>query len=286
MRLVAMLVSIAMSVLTAHAARAADVRSWPTGAALDQNRRITIRVADDGWGTVQATEIQVLLYMVAEELLRHFPDPDIGPILVSPSQDGPVVLYKKGPSNEYLVRLAAKERRWAEYVYEFSHELLHILVNYEYHAPPRLASHQWLEEALCETVSLHTLKSLAGRWERLGTDSAWGQYAATLNEYADIVTSEPHRRLPENMSLAAWFRQNAMRLHGNAYLREKNELVANQLLPLFERCPDWQGLAYLNGPEAHADFESHLVHWYRRTPAPHREFVRHVLELFEFRSLD
>lgn len=282
------LILISMSILTAHAARAADVKAWllpkKIGAAPDKNQRVTIHVADGDWGAAQPRDIEALLYAVAEELLAHFPQRQIAPILVSPSQDGPVVLYKKGPANEYLVRLAAKDQRWPEYVYEFSHELLHILVNYEYLAPPRRAPHQWFDEALCETASLHTLKRLAEHWEQFAPDSKEAQYAASLRQYVEIVISEPHRRLPDNMPLAQWFRQNESQLSGNAYLREKNELVANQFLPLFEQSTDWQALAFLNGPEAETDFQHHLVHWYRRAPAPQREFVRHVLKLFEFEN--
>lgn len=286
MKLLVLIASIAMSILTVCAAHAGDMKSTALpkkiGASPDKNRRVSIHVNDGNWGSAQPSEIEALLYTVAEELLQHFPERQLAPIVVSPTQTGPVVLYRKGPGNEYLVRLAAKDQRWPEYVYEFSHELMHILVNYEYHAPPHSSRHQWFEEALCETASLHTLKRLAARWGRNASDLEAIQFAATLRRYADIVTNEPHRRLPHDVPLANWFAQNELQLRGNAYLREKNELVANLFLPRFEQESDWQALAYLNGPEQDSDFRHHLFDWYRRTPAPQQEFVRQALVLFAF----
>lgn len=285
MRLAAVLASIALSILAAHPACAtgnAWLRQKKLGAETGDSRRFTIRVADGDWGEATAAEVEALLNAVANELLGHFPARRLDPIVVTPSDQGPIVLYARGPENEYQVQLAARDRHWAEFVYEFSHELFHILANYQHHALPRKNDYQWFEEASCEAVSLHSLKQLTSRWEQSPPQAEWAQYAASLRQYLDLVSSEPHRHLPEGLSFARWFQGNEPLLCKKPYLRDKNDLVAHLLLPLFKQQPDWEALGFLNGdsPEVPPSFQSHLLSWYLRTPVQHRAFVRQFLQLF------
>lgn len=288
MRLIALLTSFALSVFTTHTARANDVRVVPQqkklSPASDKTRRLAIRVLDGDWGSARPEEIEHLLAVVAEDLLSHFPERQLDPIVVSPSGDGPIVLYAKGPENAYQVRLAARDHAWAEYIYEFSHELLHILVHYERHAPPMNSRHQWFEEALCETVALHSLRNLSSTWEQSPPHTEWTEYASTLARYIELVLEEPHRKLADGVSLAEWFRKNESDLVGKPYLRDKNELVATIFLPLFEQSPSWAALAYLNsGPhDVWGRFESHLSAWHRQSPEEHKRFVEQVMAMFEF----
>lgn len=84
------------------------------------------------------------------------------------------------------------------------------------------------------------------------------QRTCHCRSFLDMVMGESHRRLPENMSFAAWFRHNELQQRGNAYLRNENEPIANRFPLLFERYPVWRGLDYLNGFQAHADFKAAL----------------------------
>lgn len=288
MRKVAVLTSIVLSLSGMHGARAAEVKDsalYKRSSAKSQSKRaVHIRVLDGDWGNARPDEIEVLLNAVAEELLAHFPGRELNPIVVSPSRSGPVVLYQKGPGNEYQVLLAARGNQWAEYVYEFSHELFHILANYEHHAPPRQARHQWFEEMLGESVSLYTLKRFSRMWEHSPPRDEWRGYAPDMRRFTHRALSEPHRTLPKNISFQTWFRENGPVLVKKPYLREKNELVATFFLPLLEQDPDWRALAYLNleAPQGESSFYEHLASWYHATPEQHRHFVRHAMRVFHF----
>lgn len=290
MRLVVVYASIVLSILTAPGVRAADLRIdqqlKKTGKSkgTEKSRRLAIRVADGDWGGAKPEEIETLLYAVADKLLTHFPERQLNPIVVSPTRLGPIVLYKKGPENEYQVHLAAKGKRWAEFVYEFSHELFHILANYENHAPPKIASHLWFEETLCEAVSLYTLRQLSASWEQSPPRAEWASYAPTLNGYTGRVLNEPHRQLPANTSLAQWFRENGPLLLENPYLRGKNELIANLFLPILEHNQDWQAVGFLNldASQQKMGFYDYLASWHSRTPPEHQEFTRLAMRMFHF----
>ncbi|WP_147376851.1 hypothetical protein [Noviherbaspirillum saxi] len=248
--------------------------------------RPTIVVSAGGWGNVESKQIELLLSAVASEILTHFPGKKLDPIIVSPSSHAPVVLYQKGPRNEYQILLAAKDQHWAEYIYEFSHELFHILAQYEYHAPPHHARHQWFEETLCETASLYMLKRFSLTWLQAPPLPGWRSYASEMQAFTRRALSDPHRQLPTNVTFDQWFRDNGPSLISKPYLREKNELVANILLPFLEKNSDWRAIAYLNvnGPKGNSSFYDHLVHWYGATPVAHRYFVSEAIHLFRFKS--
>jgi hypothetical protein len=193
------------------------------------------------------------------------------------------VLYEKGSGGEYQVRLHANGRRWGEYVYEFAHELCHIMSNYDAHAGRDSRKYnQWFEETLCETASLYTLRSMAVTWKTRPPRPGWEAYADKLRDFADRLIGEGHRALPEGTSLAAWLRENEERLRNDPYLRAQNEVVARLLLPLFEQDPEnVDSLHYLNldPGDARSDLQRYLHAWYDHAPPRHKTFVASVLRL-------
>lgn len=245
---------------------------------------VSIQVADGDWGNVNPKEIKILLDAIAADMLTHFPGRRLAPIEVFPTKNRPVVLYQKGSANQYQVFLAAKDRNWGEYIYEFSHELFHILANYEFHAPLDKAHHRWFEEMMCETASLYNLKKFSLAWKVSPPDSELASYVPALNKFTQRALNDPHRHLPENTSFAQWFRENEKSFFGNAYLRTKNEMVAMRFLPLLEQNPDWSAVGSLNSPvySPAMTFYDYLVAWHKNTPAANRDFVALAMKLFEF----
>lgn len=285
MKLAVVLASVALTLLPAHTPRAGELPAAPPAKKTGKKAQphgLVIRIADGGWGDAEPEEIETLLYAVAAEMLSHFPGRRIDPVIASHTRDHPIVLYERAPGGEYQVYLAAKDKRWAEFVYEFSHELCHIVANYEHHAPPHANRHQWFEEALCETASLYTLRRFSASWSESPPRPEWAAYAPAMHRYAERMLNEPHRRLPAHSTLAYWLRRNAPSLRDNPYLRDRNEVVANQLLPLLEENPgSWEAIGFLNveAPEEAASFRDHLHHWYRRAPLQHKQFIRRTLTL-------
>lgn len=288
MKRVVLSASIALSILGAHSVCAEDLRidsqQKKSSKSSEKSRKIVIHVAPGEWGGTPPEDIETVLYAVADTLLVHFPNRQLPPIIVSHTRQNPIVLYQRGPENAYQVHLAAKDGRWAEFIYEFSHELFHILANYEGHAPPRMAPQLWFEETLCEAVSLYTLRQLSASWEQAPPRVGWVSYAPILSRYTGRVMGEPHRQLPAGMSLEQWFRANGPELLDNPYLRGKNELVANLLLPILEHNQDWQAVSFLNrdAPQQQTGFYDYLVSWHSRTPPEHQEFTRLAMRMFHF----
>lgn len=253
-------------------------------AAVDSRKLgLDIRVEGGGWGTARPETIESVLYSVADELMARLPNKLAAPIVVTHTNSNPVALYDRGSNGEYRVQLHATGQSWHLYVYEFAHELCHILSNYEEHVGADTTKYnQWFEETLCETASLFTLKSLAETWEASPASPEVAGKGKNLRRFFEHLISEGHRQLPDYAPLAGWLREHEAELRNNPYLRDKNDVVANLLLPLFENNPqNWDALTYLNldPDDARSSLEGYLRHWYQNAPLEHKNFVASVLSL-------
>jgi hypothetical protein len=250
---------------------------------------LTIKVQGKGWGNVRNDAIESVLYSVADQLLSRLPQKLTVPIIVTHTDSSPVALYERGEGGEYLVQLHAQGTNWHLYTYEFAHELCHILANYEKNVGPGVSkNNQWFEETLCETASLFTLKSLAATWEGAELLPDGSMKPDQLRRFFDLLIAEGHRQLPPHTPLSAWLASNEEHLRRDPYLRKKNEVVANLLLPLFERDPEnWATLSYINldPADAHGSLSDYLSHWYQNAPDEHKAFITGVLSLFDMQGV-
>jgi hypothetical protein len=253
-----------------------------------RNLGLSIRVEGGGWGAAGKQQIETVLYAVADELLLRVPKKLTAPIVVTHTQSNPIALYDRGPAGEYLVHLHATDTRWQLYAFEFAHELCHLMSNFDENvSADTIKRNQWFEESLCETASLYTLRKLSADWESSPPSPEFSPYAGKLRSFADLLIHEEHRRLPPHTSLAAWVQDGEQRLRADPYQRDKNELLANRLLPLFERDPyNWDALCYLNLDPADTrdPLRQYLDNWYRNAPAEHKAFIADVLDLLGFGS--
>lgn len=248
--------------------------------------RIAIHVEQGDWGTARTQDIEKVLKSVADVLVPYFPQRASSRVLVASSRQGPRVLLEKSPNGAYLVLLNVQDTRWDQFAYQFSHELCHLFANSE-HREMRsdvvARDHQWFEEALCEAVSLFTLKQMASSWEHSPPYPHWKDYAPAFREYAERLLGEKHRHLQLDKSVAGWYAENREALESNPYLREKNEFLATQLIALLEKAPSSLGaIGYLNLEQSSfsKSFEAYLESWYSCCPEEIRDFARRVISLF------
>lgn len=253
----------------------------------------TLRIASEGWGRTSMDDLRLVLEAVVAELAPRFPQRQRVAIRVVHGDGGPLAFYDKGAEGEYVVRLSAQHSRWHQFVYQFAHELCHIYSNFdnkpatngkiEHH------SNQWFEESVCETAALFTLRKLAQRWESEPPGPQFAGYGKTLQALADYLINEPHRHLPSSRPLSSWFKANQAHLEESPYLRDKNEVVANMMLPLFEQMPEAMGaIGYMNlhADDADRRFGDYLRTWRDACPENQRGVVQRIIALFEGREAE
>lgn len=279
-RLVLFLLSAFLNAAPAHSAQLA------THAQETRVKAPKIRIASDGWGNTDINDLQFVLRSVLTEFGSFFPDRPLNAIKVVPGGFNPTVLFEKGSEGEYIIELSARNGRWYQFAYQFSHELCHVYSNFDNKTVvdgAAVSNNQWFEESVCEAAALFTLRRLAERWESAPPSEKWGGYARTFARYAERLFNEPHRRLPEGHTLAAWLRENQRELTANPYLRDKDEVVSNVLLELFERNPDnWGAIGFLNAKRSAAadDFERYLEDWCQACPEQYRQIVERIQAMF------
>jgi hypothetical protein len=228
------------------------------------------------WGGAVPEDVRRVLRSAGTALLEPAAESELPPLEVR-ARGGPIVLHERGPEGVVRIRLNTGGNLWAQYAYQFSHELCHVLCRYD--RDP--TGHQWFEESLCELASLFVLRRMADRWATDPPYPNWRGYAVHLAAYADERIAAA--RLPEGMSLADWYRANRAELTARATDRERNTVVAVALLPLFESCPGhWAAVTSLNEamPTAPQPFRDHLADWRRRLPADQQATVDAIAAAF------
>lgn len=225
------------------------------------------------FGDASQADIAALLKSTAAELAKFLPHRREDVIRVAYSQEGPIVLYDRGPNREYQVRLNVQGRFWSQFAYQFAHEHCHILCNYRAGRNPN----KWFEESLCELASIFVVRKMSDTWQKNPPYPNWKEYHQSLADYIQKHTAD--KGLPEGKTLAAWYVENAAELRKTATDRPRNQVVALALVPLFEREPEhWLTVESLNAKPSTEDqsLADYLQNWETSTPAKGRAFVAKI----------
>ena len=239
-----------------------------------------IDVEPHGWGEAKPSNIEALLVDVASHLNRLLVEPVADQIrIVAASGIGaePITLYRCVLDGPITIQLTARDRKWAKFSYQFAHEFCHVLSRYE---QLRNNPNNWFHEALCELASVFTLRRMAECWPIIPPYPNWADYAGALYDYADDLLADENHQLPEGLTLATWLPMHENELRQDPYLRDKNGVIACQLLPLFETHPSgWN--AVRNLPDSTGPFSEYLADWHERVEPEDKPFVNRLIGAFQ-----
>ncbi|MEY4751796.1 MAG: hypothetical protein RIQ60_4010 [Pseudomonadota bacterium] len=280
-RVALMLLLLGASVTTHASDAVAAVSPRPLDVALE--------VVDGGWGGGTPSEIKPVL----EAVIAAFPaagtraDRPVEPLALRVRHrfGGPRIDYQRDRDGRTVIFLSARDDRWYQYVYQFAHEYCHLLSHFDRkrQGDDIVRDHQWFEEAVCETASLFAVRRLAAEGNSADASMVARHIAPQLTQYAEQLIAQPHRQLESGIALKAWYAQHMETLRSQPYLREYNELVALQLLPLFETEPArWAALAWLNPTELAPGlpFADYLDAWRIATPVFVQPLVANIQTSF------
>jgi len=237
-------------------------------------------IEGEDWGDVENNEIHEILSSTLSLFQPSSPTLQKYSIVVSATVDNPRVLYELRDGHAYQIQLTAKNRHWCQYVFQFAHELGHIMCNFrkENHA------NLWFEESICEVASLYALSKIGNKWVKIHNNTNAKSYAQEFEKYRIHRIKESS--YPENFQLAVWWNQNRSILYQNPHLRKQNLWVALTLYDLFDQNPTiaWSACFYLNKSPTHrkADFEQYLQTWKDACPErAQKELVEQIISRFQ-----
>lgn len=242
-----------------------------------------VQVESKEWGNANPDDVQTVLQSVIEVISPYMAGRKFGEVIVRNDKTGPISLYEKGATGEYIILLNVNGRYWAQLAYQFSHEMCHLMSNYDL-APHNVSRQQWFEESLCEAFSLFALEKMAKHWETNPPYPQWQEYAPKFIEYQQDNFKQAHRKLPKGMKLPTWYREYQKTLSADPYAqgRDLNELVANQLLPIFAEKPEtWMTINYLNLGDDSADksLNKYLTDWQENVPSEWSPTIKEIRKI-------
>ncbi len=243
---------------------------------------LKISLALEGWGDCQAVDVKAVLEDVARHLCQPLRLPVQETICVVPSPENihhPRTLDRLSPADPIVIWLSARNRLWAKFSYQFSHELCHVVSGHE-----RLKSNpnNWFHETICELASLFTLRRMAETWPTAPPYQQWADYSVSLSSYAEERLQRPEHQLPPGVTLSDWLTSQEDVLRQDRYQREKNGIVAGELLPLFESDPSgWNAIRRF--PKSSLGFKEYLLEWRSQVDSMDQPFVGTIIQRFEDR---
>lgn len=217
-----------------------------------------LTIVNGDWGVTSLRAVGAVLESARAILCGAFEKCADAPIRVARWSQDPRVFWDRRP---YEVRISARDTYWCQYVYQFSHELCHVLVNFDRARDHR---HKWFEESLCELASLFVLHQLPAAWRDQPPPEVVGaaEFAPSFATYArDVSRAED---TIDAADLPAWLSTHIAALEADPYLRALNRAVGVALLDRFLDDPSlWRDCGWLNCWNAQADrtFPDHLDAW-------------------------
>ncbi len=237
-----------------------------------------------GWGEAQPSDITSLLDNVIGHFFANLDSRRFNqnPLIVANSSARiPPTTYPefvKLPDFSCIF-LATRDLRWAQYSYQFAHELCHYIIDKPFQ--PTADRFSWFDETLCELASLFVLHSMANSWKRNPPFVNGESYSEHLRHYLNVILTEQQSTLA--IPFNEWLEANINTLYKDRYNRPLNRIVAIRLLPVFKSHPElWQTLQYLKLVEVTRDMDmkSFLKGWEAKLPQELASVYNHLNSVF------
>ncbi len=110
-----------------------------------------------------------------------------------------------------------------------------------------------------------------------------GNYAPWFSAYAEERLALSKHHLPAGTPFVVWFRANEPALRKDFTRRDRNIIVAAQLLPIFEKEPrGWRALAFFSRPaNPNQSLSQHFTKWRSDCPREFQRFLAKLAAVFE-----
>ncbi len=227
------------------------------------------------WGNITTPQIEKLCVNITshfEEHIRANQKIDAN-IRVYYDDNGPFVTHAGG--NNHNVAISCKADFLNQFTYQFSHELMHILQDYN-----TVTNHNpnlWFHESLCMLASVWVLKEMGETWKRSPPYPNWRNYAEFHTTYAENAIVKSNLTIPAQR----WLTENEDTLRGSFSNFTHHLLVAElsyEFLPIFEETPEaWN--AVLQIPAATSNFNQYIRYWYNNVHIDDQKHVEQIANL-------
>ena len=225
----------------------------------------TITIENGDWGSSRPQDVHAVVQSVCDVFHVDASIDLADPVILRYSEShGPRALIERGPDNEHIILVSARDCLWSKLAYQFAHEYCHVFS--DHYNVPLNNRFRWLEESICELASLHALLRMSAIWQSQPPYDNWRSYANSLASYANdrINSAERFGSAPR---FREWLDVNIQRMSVDSVVRELNDVVAVHLLPYFQQSPDaWRVVAQINRrPNLNGSLDAYFAAWSNAT---------------------
>lgn len=244
-----------------------------------------VRIEPDGWYDARPEDVHKVVVSAGNTLLEYGDALNLVPIVLKNNPRGPLVFNRMSAQDNYTVLVNVTGRQWSQLAYQFSHELCHILSNFDTSSNN---ANQWFEEAVCEGASLHALKRMSKEWQIDPPYPNWRSYAFSLSKYLHQYLQEDHRYLPAGTDLSEWYAKERRSLRRDHRQRHKNEIVGTKIFNYFqENQTRWRSIRYLNlSRSSDLSLQQYLQVWHQHLPRRLKYVAIEIASWFGYRVDD
>lgn len=180
-------------------------------------------------------------------------------------------------SDEHFIYLSATGAYWGQWLYQFSHEYCHHLVNGE--LTGEILGLKWLEEVLCHTSSLYHFRVLLDQWSN-SSDHIQNLNAPVLRDHPDARISS-RSPLSHSLDHPGWLADHLISLSEPRYERELYAAIAEKILPLFLQNPRlWKIILHIGDSRQWDSLQELFDHFLEKADPDYIHSLRKLYDLF------
>ena len=174
--------------------------------------------------------VRALLYMVDNNMMEAIGKPYFSTkqCVVVPSEDVPMCV---NAGERHIIFLATKDNLWCQWIYQFSHEYCHHLIDGSLSG--EWSDLLWLEETICELSSLYNLNKMISYCANNGLQ----RYAPSVKNYLVNLLIKNNSAYKLNAE-GGWYKQYEESLKEEGYKRDLYNAIAVLMYPMIVDNPN------------------------------------------------
>lgn len=140
-------------------------------------------------------------------------------------------------NNSHKILLSAKDNYWCQWIYQFSHEYCHHLINGRLNG--NITGLKWFEEMICELSSMYNLYLVYKSYFH-SNEPIENRYAHSVQDYLHDLLKNCHTYY------RGYIQDSSIFLNQPVYHRDCYNVIAGAMLHLFVEYPSlWNVILYL-----------------------------------------
>lgn len=232
-----------------------------------------ILIENTAFGNTDYEVVRALLYMVDSNMMMAIGQPYFSTkqCIVVPTGDVPMCA-KVG--DLHFIFLNTKDNRWCQWVYQFSHEYCHHLIDGSLSG--EWSDLLWFEETICELSSLYNLNKMIGYCANNGLQG----YVPSVKNYLENLLTKKNSAYKLSAE-GGWYKLYEGSLKKEGYKRELYNAIAVLLYPLFVKDPSlWKLILNIGDIRSWTSLDDLFNHLEKNADESYSESLSRMRKIF------